>query len=47
MPLLPQRRRRESRWEEDNRVELNPAAFVTVGLVIGAIVGLALLLWLL
>jgi preprotein translocase subunit Sec61beta len=46
--MLGRRPRREAtRWEEDNRVVLNPAAFVAVALLAGALVGLALLLWLL
>jgi hypothetical protein len=46
--MLGRRRRTpQTRWEEDNRVELNPAAFAAVGLVAGGLVGLALLIWLL
>ena len=33
-----------SRWDEDNRLAVNPWAFVAVGLVVGGIVGLAVLL---
>ena len=47
MPLLPRRRRRESRWEEDNRLEANPAAYLAVAGLFGALAGLALLIWLL
>jgi hypothetical protein len=36
-----------SRWDEDNRLVLNPWAFLAVGTVVGAIAGLALLIWLL
>jgi hypothetical protein len=44
---MRRRRRDESRYAQDNRIAPNPWAFVTVGLAGGAIVGLALLLWLL
>ncbi len=47
MPLIPGRRARGTRWEEDNRLELNVGAFAAVGGLVGAIVGLALLIWLL
>jgi hypothetical protein len=43
------RARREggrSRWDEDNRLALNPWAFAAVGVLVGAIGGLALLIWL-
>lgn len=33
-----------SRWEEDNRLRLNPWPFVVIALLIGAIVGLGVLL---
>ena len=33
-----------SRWDEDNRVSLNPWAFVAVAAIVGAIAGLAVLL---
>jgi preprotein translocase subunit Sec61beta len=39
-----QKRRVESRWEEDNGLSLNPWPFVVIALVVGAIVGLAVLL---
>jgi hypothetical protein len=46
--VLGRRRRApQTRWEEDNRVDLNPAAFAAVGLLAGGLVGLALLIWLL
>ena len=35
---------RGSRWDEDNKLALNPWAFVAVGLVVGGIVGLAILI---
>jgi len=41
------RREPETRWDRDNGLELNPWAFLTVALFVGAIVGLALLIWLL
>ena len=47
MPLLPRRRTGESRWEEDNRLEANPAAYVAVGGLVALLAGLALLIWLL
>ena len=47
MPLLPRRRTGESRWDEDNRLEANPAAYLAVGGLIAALAGLALLIWLL
>jgi hypothetical protein len=40
------RGRAPSRWEEDNRLVLNPAAFVAVAILAGALVGLAFLIWL-
>jgi preprotein translocase subunit Sec61beta len=45
--MFGRRRTSDTRWDEDNRLVLNPWAFVTVGLLVGAIVGLALLIWLL
>lgn len=33
-----------SRWDEDNRLRLNPWPFVVIALLIGTIVGLAVLL---
>ena len=33
-----------SRWEEDNRLSLNPWPFVVIAVMVGAIVGLAVLL---
>ncbi len=47
MSLLPRRRDRESRWEEDNRLEANPAAYLAIAGFLGALAGLALLIWLL
>ena len=47
MPLLPRRRARESRWEEDNRLVFNPGPLIAVGALVVALVGLALLIWLL
>ena len=44
--MLGRRRRRGTRWERDNSLELNPWAFVSVALLAGAIGGLALLIWL-
>jgi hypothetical protein len=44
------RARREggrSRWDEDNRLALNPWAFLAVGALVGTLAGLALLLSLL
>ncbi len=35
-----------TRWDEDNRVALNPWAFVVVGGLIGLLVGLGVLFWL-
>ena len=32
-----------SRWDEDNRVSVNPWAFVAVAAIVGAIAGLAVL----
>jgi hypothetical protein len=40
-------RREPTRWEQDNDLALNPAAFLAVAGLVGAIVGLALLIWLL
>ncbi len=45
--MFGRRRTSGTRWDEDNRLALNPWAFVTVGLLVGAIVGLAVLIWLL
>ena len=45
--MFGRRRTSGTRWDEDNRLVLNPWAFLTVGLLVGAIVGLALLIWLL
>lgn len=45
--MLGRRRRRGTRWERDNSLELNPWAFLTVGLLVGAVAGLALLIYLL
>jgi hypothetical protein len=36
--------RRRTRWEEDNEIPLNPGAFLAVGAVLLALVGLAVLL---
>ena len=36
-----------TRWEQDNRLSLNPWAFVAVALVVGGLVGLGVLLALL
>jgi hypothetical protein len=47
MPALHRRRAGETRWEEDNRLALNPWAFLAVAVLAGALVGLALLIWLL
>ncbi|MDQ3867145.1 MAG: hypothetical protein M3304_10040 [Actinomycetota bacterium] len=47
MPLLPPRRRRESRWEEDNRLVFNPWPLLVMGALVAALVGLGVLLWLL
>jgi ElaB/YqjD/DUF883 family membrane-anchored ribosome-binding protein len=44
---MRRRREPESRYAQDNRVAPNPWAFVTVGLAAGALVGLAVLFWLL
>jgi hypothetical protein len=41
------RMRGSSRWDEDNRLALNPWAFLAVGALVGAVAGLALLIWLL
>ncbi len=43
------RRRRppETRWDRDNGLEPNPWAFLTVAVFVGAIAGLAFLIWLL
>jgi hypothetical protein len=35
---------RGSRWDEDNRLRLNPWPFVVAALVVGLLVGLAVLL---
>ena len=45
--MLRRRKREQTRWEEDNALALNPAAFIAVALLVGALVGLGLLLWLL
>ena len=45
--MFGRRRAEDTRWDEDNRLALNPWAFLTVGLLVGAVVGLALLIWLL
>jgi hypothetical protein len=42
-----ERKRPRSRWEQDNQLSLNPWAFLAVALLVGAVVGLGLLLWLL
>ena len=36
--------RTESRWEQDNRLRVNPWPFVVIAVVVGAIVALAILL---
>lgn len=36
-----------TRWEQDNALRLNPWPFVAIALVVGALVGLAVLLALL
>lgn len=41
----PRRTLARSRWDEDNRLKLNPWPFVVFALFAGALVGLALLLW--
>lgn len=41
------RARGGSRWDEDNRLRLNPWPFVVIALLVGAIVGLGVLLSLL
>jgi hypothetical protein len=38
------RARGRTRWDEDNRLSLNPWPFVVVALLIGALVGLGVLL---
>ena len=40
-------REKGSRWDQDNRLQLNPWAFVAVGGIVGGIAGLAILLALL
>ena len=40
-------RRTGSRWEQDNRLSLNPAAFLFVGAIVGGIVALGVALTLL
>ena len=47
MPLLPRRRGRASRWEEDNRLVFNPWPLVVMGALAAGLVGLALVIWLL
>ena len=46
MPLR-RRDRRLTRWEEDNRLVLNPWPIIALAAVIGALAGLAVLLALL
>jgi hypothetical protein len=41
------RRSGRTRWDEDNRLVLNPWAFAAAGALVGGIAGLALLIWLL
>lgn len=41
----PRRAERISRWEEDNRLRVNPWPFVVLALAAGALAGLALLIW--
>jgi UDP-N-acetyl-D-mannosaminuronic acid transferase (WecB/TagA/CpsF family) len=41
------RRPAATRWEEDNRVSLNPWAFLAVGGLFAVLAGLAFLIWLL
>lgn len=40
------RRTRETRWEEDNALTLNPGPFVALGALVALLAGLAVLLWL-
>ncbi len=47
MPLLPRRRPPATRWDEDNRLEANPAAYAVAAVLTAAAVALALLIWLL
>jgi hypothetical protein len=47
VPLLPRRRPPATRWEEDNRLEPNLAAYALFALLGAAAVALALLVWLL
>lgn len=43
---MARERKVESRYAADNRVAVNPWAFVAVAVMAGLVVGLALLLWL-
>lgn len=45
--MLGRRRAPETRWDRDNGLELNPWAFLAVALLVGALAGLAFLIWLL
>jgi hypothetical protein len=40
------RRPRETRWEEDNALTLNPGPFLALGALVMLLAGLAVLLWL-
>ncbi len=40
------RRTRETRWEEDNALALNPGPFLALGALVTLLAGLAVLLWL-
>ena len=44
MARIPHRGVKGSRWEQDNKLSLNPWAFVAVGLLVGGPVALAVLL---
>ena len=40
------RRTRETRWEEDNALTVNPGPFLALGALVAVLAGLAVLLWL-
>jgi hypothetical protein len=42
---VPRRRARTSRWEEDNRLRVNPWPFLVFALFAGSLVGLGFLIW--